>query len=170
MNASPVVNDRYNNYIAIMPQDPPPPKPAHLEEQVFVALMRAADHAQRRVAEMLKGHDLSPTQYNALRILRGAGPDGLPCSEIATRMINHDPDITRLMTRLEKRGWVQRSRPKQDRRVVNARITERGLALLKGVDPEVDSFQRNLFGHMGDRRLTSFLRLLEVAIADREQT
>ena len=132
-----------------------------LEEQTFVALMRAADHAQRRVAEMLKAHELSPTQYNALRILRGAGPDGLPCTEIGERMINRDPDITRLMTRLEKRALVQRSRQKQDRRVIKARITARGLTLLNRMDPEVNEFQRGLLGHMGERKLTELIQLLE---------
>ncbi len=132
-----------------------------LEEQTFVALMRAADHAQRRVAEMLKEHELSPTQYNALRILRGAGPDGLPCTEIGERMINRDPDITRLMARLEKRGLVERSRQKQDRRVIKARITERGLTLLNEMDPAVNEFQRRLLGHMGERKLTALIRLLE---------
>ena len=132
-----------------------------LEEQTFVALMRAADHAARRVTEMLKEHQLSPTQYNALRILRGAGRDGLPCTEIGERMITRDPDITRLMTRLETRGLVQRSRQKQDRRVIKARITERGLTLLNEMDPAVNEFQRRLLGHMGERKLRALIRLLE---------
>jgi DNA-binding MarR family transcriptional regulator len=123
--------------------------------------MRAADHAERRVTEMLKEHQLSPTQYNALRILRGAGPDGLPCTEIGERMITRDPDITRLMTRLETRGLVQRSRQKQDRRVIKARITERGLTLLNEMDPAVNEFQRGLLGHMGERKLRALIRLLE---------
>ncbi len=142
---------------SVRPKNPTP----LLEEQAFVALMRAADHAQRRVTEMLKEHELSPTQYNALRILRGAGPDGLPCTEIGERMINRDPDITRLMARLEKRGLVERSRQKQDRRVIKARITERGLTVLNEMDPAVNEFQRRLLGHMGERKLTALIRMLE---------
>src|SRR5713226_6186305 len=101
-----------------------------LEEEAFVALMRTADQLAWRGAEMLKQHGLSPTQYNALRILRGAGAKGLACSEIGERMINRDPDITRLVDRLERRGLVQRSRDKRDRRVITTRITGAGLELL----------------------------------------
>ena len=78
---------------------------------------------------MLKTFGLSPTQYNALRILRGAGDQGRSCSEIAERMINHDPDITRLVDRLERRGLVARSREGRDRRVITTRITLAGLDL-----------------------------------------
>ena len=75
-----------------------------------MALQRTADQLQWRLSDMLKPHGLSPTQYNALRILRGAGDEGRACSEIAERMINRDPDITRLVDRLERRGLVARSR------------------------------------------------------------
>ena len=94
-----------------------------LEEEASVALVRTADQLARRGAEMLKRHGLSPTQYNALRILRGAGEKGMACSEIGERMINHDPDITRLIDRLERRGLVVRSREQKDRRVITTRIT-----------------------------------------------
>ena len=87
------------------------------------------------MAEWLKPHGLSPTQYNALRILRGAGVDGLPCTEVGARMISRDPDITRLVDRLEKRGLVTRGRGTEDRRVVRARITTAGLELLRRTRP-----------------------------------
>ena len=80
-----------------------------LEDEALVALQRTADRLQWRFSEMLKTHGLSPTQYNALRILRGAGDQGRACSEIAERMINRDPDITRLVDRLERRGLAVRS-------------------------------------------------------------
>src|SRR5579871_3957900 len=107
-----------------MTRSPHPSQSPLLQEQAFLALARAADLLATRFALWLKPRDISPTQYNALRILRGAGADGLPCSEIGNRMLTHDSDITRLVDRLEKRKWVTRGRDKSDRRVVRARITE----------------------------------------------
>jgi DNA-binding MarR family transcriptional regulator len=134
-----------------------------LEEEAFLALARTADQLQGRVAEMLKPHQLSPTQYNALRILRGAGPKGLPCSQIGERMINRDPDITRLLDRLERRGLVERAREHGDRRVVTARATAAALELLKSLDRPVEEFQRRLLGHLGEQRLQALIRLLDAA-------
>ena len=98
---------------------------------------------------MLKPHGLSPTQYNALRILRGAGDQGRACSEIAERMINRDPDITRLVDRLERRGFAVRSREGQDRRVITTRITPAGLELLQTLDGPVEEFNRKMLGAFG---------------------
>ena len=98
----------------------------------FWPCCRTAERLQERAAEILKPHGLSPTQYNALRILRGAGPPGLACREIGERMIHHDPDITRLLDRLQRRGLVARSRSREDRRVMKTRITEAGLAAPAG--------------------------------------
>jgi DNA-binding MarR family transcriptional regulator len=134
-----------------------------LEEQAFVALQRTADQLGWRVAEMLKPHGLSTTQYNALRILRGAGGAGLACSEIGNRMIRHDPDITRLVDRLEHRGLVQRSREHTDRRVITTRITDAGLAVLSALDRPIEEFHHQLLGHLGQRRLSSLVRLLQAA-------
>ena len=75
-----------------------------LEEEVLAALLRTADHVESQIAQFLKPFELSPTQYNALRILRGAGAEGLACHEVGERMLTHDPDITRLVARLEKRS------------------------------------------------------------------
>jgi DNA-binding MarR family transcriptional regulator len=132
-----------------------------LEEETSVALLRTADQLAWRGAEMFKQHGLSPTQYNALRILRGAGTKGLACSEIGERMINRDPDITRLIDRLERRGLVARSREQKDRRVITTRITTEGLEILKKLDRPVEGFHRQLLGPLGERRLRSLLRLLE---------
>ncbi len=130
------------------------------EEEAFVALQRTADQLQGRVADWLKPWGLSPTQYNAMRILRGAGEEGLPCSEVGERMINRDPDITRLLDRLEKRGLTSRSRDKRDRRVINAHITREGLQLLRKLDGPVQEFQHTLLGHLGETRLKSLVELL----------
>jgi DNA-binding MarR family transcriptional regulator len=134
-----------------------------LEEEVLLSLFRTADQLQWRVAEMLEKHGLSPTQYNALRIVRGAGPSGLRCSEIGERMITHDPDITRLLNRLERRSLVRRGRERNDRRVIKARITTHGLRLLASMDEDVNRFTRALLGQLGEGRLRSLLKLLEAA-------
>jgi DNA-binding MarR family transcriptional regulator len=132
-----------------------------LEEEAALALMRTADQVSGRGADMMKEFDVSPTQYNCLRILRGAGKLGLACSEIGERMINRDPDITRLIDRLEKRGLVERHRENRDRRVITTRITTAGLELLKKMDRPVDEFNRKLLGGLGEQQLRTLIRLLE---------
>lgn len=133
-----------------------------LEQEVFLSLQRTAGVLQWRATEMLKRFGLSPTQYNALRILRGAGQAGLPCSQIGERMVNRDPDITRLLDRLERRGFVKRSRGK-DRRVIMARISAKGLELLQEMDAPVHQMPRSLLGHIGQDRLKLLNELLQAA-------
>ena len=137
-----------------------------LEDEALVSLHRTADRLQWRLSEMLKAHGLSPTQYNALHILRGARDDGRACSEIAERMINRDPDITRLLDRLERRGLVARSREGRDRRVITTRITPAGLELLEALDEPVKELNQKMLGPLGEQQLRTFIRLLE---AIREQ-
>jgi len=137
--------------------------PPLLEEQVFVELQRAADAQIHAVTALLKAHGLSPTQYNVLRILRGAGEEGLPCREVANRMIKRDPDVTRLLDRMEAKGWVRRRRRKSDRRVILVRITAAGLDLLRSLDEPVRSLHRRRLGRMGARKLRTLLKLLEEA-------
>ena len=134
-----------------------------LEDEALVALQRTADRLHWRMGEMLKPHGLSPTQYNALRILRGAKEEGRSCSEIAERMINRDPDITRLVDRLERRGLVARSREGRDRRVITTRITPAGLELLRSLDRPVEEFNRKMLGPMGETQLRTLIQLLDVA-------
>src|SRR5262249_11872532 len=117
------------------------------------------------VAQLLKSEDLSPSQYNVLRILRGS-PEGLPCGEVGSRLITRDPDITRLFDRMEKRDLIARSRNGNDRRVVMAQITPAGLELLARLDQPVRDTHRKLLGHLGETRLRALGRLLE---ACREQ-
>jgi DNA-binding MarR family transcriptional regulator len=116
----------------------------------------------RGLIHVLKAEDLSATQYNVLRILRGA-PEGLPCGEIAARMITRDPDVTRLLDRLEKRGLISRCRETKDRRTVMARITLHGLKLLGRLDEPVRSGHRKQLGHLGPGRLETLTELLLVA-------
>ena len=132
------------------------------EEAAFLDLLRTCDLLSRGPAQFLKSEDLSPTQYNVLRILRGT-PAGLPCGEIANRMITRDPDITRLLDRLEKRELISRSRETKDRRMVVARITSKGLRLLSGLDEPVQEMHRRQLGHLGVARLKELQNLLVAA-------
>src|ERR1700745_2729808 len=134
------------------------------EEDAYLSLLRTADVLGREVERVLKSADVSSTQYNVLRILRGS-PDGLPCGEIANRMITRDPDITRLLDRLEQRGLVSRWRETKDRRMVIARITPHGLKLLARLDEPVEEAHRRQLGHLGKERLRALAELLEAARA-----
>src|SRR6202035_445606 len=134
-------------------------RPACPEEMAFLDLLRTCDLLSRGPAQVLKAEDLSATQYNVLRILRGA-PNGLPCGEIASRMMPRDPDITRLLDRLEKRGLISRSRETRDRRMVMARITPEGLKLLARLDEPVEAAHRKQLGHLGRERLRALTELL----------
>lgn len=138
------------------------------EEEVFLNILRTSDQLMRGLAEVLKTADLSATQYNVLRILRGAVPDGLACGEISERMVTRDPDITRLLDRLEKRGLVARSREKADRRVVTARIADAGLELLKKLDETVTRMHKAQLGHLDAKAQEGLIRLLEQARAKEE--
>ena len=129
------------------------------EEAAFLDLLRTTDMLSRGPAQILKTEDLSATQYNVLRILRGA-PEGLACGEIASRMITRDPDVTRLLDRLEKRGLISRSRQARDRRTVMARITPEGLKVLGRLDEPVQTAHRKQLGHLGLERLRELAELL----------
>jgi DNA-binding MarR family transcriptional regulator len=137
----------------------------------FLELLRTTDQLTRRLAGVLKDEELSSNQYNVLRILRGAaergeagsGPTGLACGEIGDRMITRDPDITRLLDRLERRGLIERWRDERDRRVVMARITAEGLKLLSRMDLPVQAAHKRELGHLGKKRLGQLVELLQAA-------
>jgi DNA-binding MarR family transcriptional regulator len=135
-----------------------PTKKSHAEE-AFVELLRSTDLLSRGVARVLKRALLSWTQYNVLRILRGAR-EGLPCGEIAARMITRDPDITRLLDRLERRGLVSRSRQSTDRRTVITQITPAGVRVLAGLDRPIRKAHISQLGHLGRKRLQILTELL----------
>jgi DNA-binding MarR family transcriptional regulator len=132
------------------------------EEAVFLDLLRTTDVLARGLVKILKTDELSANQYNVLRILRGS-PDGLPCGEIASRMITRDPDITRLLDRLEKRNLISRCRETKDRRMVMARITPGGLKLLARLDEPIEEAHRKQLGHLGRERLRALTELLQAA-------
>ena len=140
-----------------------------LGEEVYLNLLRTADALLRQVELALKPAGLSSTQYNVLRILRGAAPGGLACCEIGDRMITRDPDITRLLDRLEARGLVKRERERSDRRVVKTRITAEGLRILKTLDEPIAALHRRQLRQADPRRLRLLIRLLEQAREERPQ-
>lgn len=139
------------------------PKPGSSPEEVaHLEMMRTMEAVSHRFAQVLKAEDLSSTQYNVLRILRGS-PDGLACGEIGNRMVTRDPDITRLLDRLEKRTLVSRCRETKDRRTVWARITPEGLKLLAKLDEPVLTTHVELLGHLGPKKLKLLTDLLRLA-------
>ena len=131
------------------------------EQEAFLNLQRTADGLMTRMAEVLKLQGVSPTQYNVLRILRGAGDDGLPCGAVAERMITRDPDITRLLDRLEKQGLISRARDTRDRRVVIARLAEAGRKVVDALDEPVAAELKRQLGHLGKAKLEQLVALLE---------
>ena len=133
-----------------------------LEQEAMLNIARTADVLHGQMEEVLKAGGVSATQYNVLRILRGAG-ESMSCGEIAGRMIAKDPDMTRLLDRLEKRGLVSRCREQKDRRVVSSRITDAGLKVLSDLDPIVIEAHRRQLGHMGQEKLKQLIALLEEA-------
>jgi MarR family transcriptional regulator, organic hydroperoxide resistance regulator len=134
---------------------------ASREQEAYLLLLRTADALRARVEACLQEFGLTGTQYNALRILRGEGGEGLPCSEIAERMITRDPDITRLLNRLEKRGLVTRAKGKADRRVIYGKITASGLKLLGKMDGPVKRHNREMLKHVCQEKLAQLIGLLE---------
>jgi len=132
------------------------------EAEAYLSLLRTSDALETQVEAQLKEFGLTGTQYNALRILRGAGPEGLPCREIGERMITRDPDITRLLDRLEDRGFVQRARARHDRRVIYGKITAAGLKLLREMDKPLEKFGREMLRHVGQEKLRQLIELLEL--------
>ena len=150
------------------PRKSSPPTPP-LEDQLFVAILKAADSLSQEAALLLKASGLTIAQYNVLRILRGAQPNGLLCRGIGERMISHDPDMTRLLDRMEKRGYITRQRQKDDRRVVMTHITEEGLKLLKKLDAPVHELHKSQFRRVGAHRLKALAQLLD-KVMDRESS
>ena len=131
------------------------------EEEAFLNLGRTYEFLQQRVAELMRRHRLTLTQYNMLRILRGAAPDGLTCSQATERMLSPDPDITRLLDRMETHGLIHRERTKEDRRVVITRITDRGLQLTKQIDAPLLQLFTQCLGRVGQQRLKDLIDVLE---------
>jgi len=134
------------------------------EDRLFVAILKSADSLSQEAEHLIKSHNLTMAQYNVLRILRGAEPQGLLCRGISERMISRDPDMTRLLDRMEMRGLITRERQKDDRRVIVTRITGEGLAFLKKLDQPVRELHKRQFAHMKSGRMKALAELLEEVV------
>ena len=131
-------------------------------QEGVIALLRTVDLVRRGLAQVVEGHDITLQQYNVLRILRGAGDDGLPTLDIASRMIEHAPGVTRLIDRLEAKGLVRRQRHADDRRQVLCVATPAALALLQELDTPMDRADRDALGMLDAGQLDSLIGLLDL--------
>ena len=135
------------------------------EEEAILNLLRTADCLQRFLQHKIRPWGITSTQYNVLRILRGAEPRGLTCSAIGDRMITAEPDITRLLARLKTLKLIRQQRDKRDRRVLWTQISPAGLALLAETDPAIRQYPRDLLGHLDRDQIATLTQLLEQARA-----
>jgi DNA-binding MarR family transcriptional regulator len=133
---------------------------AGLEQEAHLSIGRTWAALEHAVAEALKPYAITPTQYNVLRILRGAGAEGLCRHEVRDRMIAQVPDVTRLLDRLEAAGLIARERSAVDRRYVTARITETGLELVGSLDEPMLALHRRHLSHLGEAELGGLIELL----------
>jgi DNA-binding MarR family transcriptional regulator len=129
--------------------------------ELHIAIVKAATRLMDEFSAIVKPVDLSLSQYNVLRILRGAGPEGATCGQVVERLIQRDPDVTRLLDRLERRGLIERNRDSNDRRIVRTCITEAGLELLASLDDAVNLMHARHLGHLSDQQLGDLRRLIE---------
>src|SRR6266496_915167 len=135
-----------------------------LHQEVFLEVLRTGNALIQDLVDLLRPYDLTQPQYNVLRILRGAGPAGLPTGEVGERMVvSREPDVTRLLIRMEAHGLVERERRSDNRRYVTARITRKGLRLLKALDEPIRRMHARQLQHMTRRELDLLASLLERA-------
>jgi DNA-binding MarR family transcriptional regulator len=157
-----VVNDYHRLVAGKLQKEIQQTKPIRLlEEEATLNIVRTADVLMLALTDVLKPCLLSATQYNVLRILRGAGKHPASCKDIGIRLVARDPDITRLMDRLEHRGLLTRDRAKEDRRVVTHRLTKAGLDLVNQLDGPIEALHRKIMGHMKAEKLRDLVGLLE---------
>jgi DNA-binding MarR family transcriptional regulator len=132
-----------------------------IEEEAVLNITRTSEVLAQNMAEFLKEFALSATQYNVLRILRGAGKDGLTCSQLSSRLLTHDPDITRLLDRMEVRGMVVRERSKEDRRLVITCVSQEGLDLVNSIDRPLKEMLKGSVGKVSKSALAALIETLE---------
>jgi DNA-binding MarR family transcriptional regulator len=131
-----------------------------LHEEAHLSIQRTAAILEHAFESALKPRGITGTQYNVLRILRGAEPDGLCRNEIGTRLVRQVPDVTRLLDRLEEAKLIARARGGEDRRYVVTRITRPGLKLLEQVQQRIDDIHQEQLGHLDDGQLRKLISLL----------
>lgn len=134
-----------------------------IHEEAAVMILRASAAMLDAIDEVFEPYGITATQYNVLRILRGAGENGLCRNDVICRMITRMPDVTRLIDRLEAAGYVTRARDSQDKRHVTTRLTPVGAKLLARLDPVVAATHRRRLGHLTTTQLKSLIRLLQLA-------
>lgn len=132
-----------------------------LARDTYLALVQAQDRLAAQAAALLKGHGLTTATYNVLRILRGAGGDGLACNEIGARLIHRVPDVTRLLDRMERDGWVRRARSSEDRRVVRTELTPAGRKAVDELDRPVMDLHAGQFAEFSVREIEALEGALE---------
>lgn len=140
-----------------------------LEQEVFLNLWRTYDRLRILEEELFGRHDLTPQQYNVLRLLRGVHPQSLPTLELAGRLVSRAPDITRMLDKLDERGLIVRERLADNRRVVRVGISEAGLRLLRELDGPVRRCHRAQLGHLSQAELGKLIDLLHAARLPHEQ-
>ena len=131
-----------------------------LEQEAQLSVVRTASLLVDAFEQMLRPYDITATQYNVLRILRGAEPDGLCRNELRDRMLTRMPDVTRLLDRMEDAKLVSRARDSEDRRLVSTRITPKGLRLLDEVEDAVSEEHMRRFHHLNKTQLRVLIDLL----------
>ncbi len=131
-----------------------------VREEAVLNIARTAAVLEHETAQALKPYDITPTQYNVLRILRGAGPEGLCRNEVGERLVRPVPDVTRLLDRMEELDLIGRHRSRTDRRYVTTTVTKKGLDLLAALDSVIDAIQRAQVGHLSEGRLRMVVDLL----------
>jgi len=132
-----------------------------LEQEAYLEILQTARVAERWALSAMKPTGLTPSQFNVLRILRGARPETLSCSTISERMVHHDPDVTRLLDRLERAGWIEKARDTRDRRVVKVGITRAGLGAIESASRIVGDCLQTALASIGERDLTHLIQLLQ---------
>lgn len=130
------------------------------EEELYLSIIRTAAVLEHALGQALKPYKITPTQYNVLRMLRGAGAPGLCRSEVGERLVANVPDVTRLLDRMEDTGWIVRERSSGDRRFVTARISPCGLELVNKMDPAIAAIHREQLGHLDKRAQRELIGLL----------
>ena len=130
-----------------------------LEQEVYLSILRTASELSHAVDQVFRPFDITSSQYNVLRILQGAGTDGLCRNEISERMVTATPDMTRLLDRMEKAGWVTRERAEEDRRQVSTHITKSGMELLARLEKPTGDFVMSLFTGATTRDLKTVLKV-----------
>ena len=131
-----------------------------VHEEATLSITRTAAVLEHSLAKALKPFDVTPTQYNVLRILRGAGEEGLCRNEVGRRLIRPVPDVTRLLDRMEELGLVARRRGSTDRRFVTTTLSKKGHEVVDRLDVEICAIHREQLGHLEEPRLRQLIELL----------